>query len=596
MEILTAAGEHYDLPEDYSLDLELINPVLDQVGSQTAPGTLPFTPRNLRLLDYPNRIDRAKKYTIKRNVTLRQGLFMKNATQAVLKANPSDKIVTTFYFDEAIFYEKIKSQKLNTLDFTVDPAFPTASAPSVQTCKNLIFQVMRQDRESDFHVFPVLTKLEKYPAIFDILTNPEILNATIHTGTTLTQLRDWSGRTETIDNTEITYPPGYGITPFLKISYLIESIAKAAGYTVGENTFKTHPELQHLVILNNVADAICRGHIDYRQLVPDIPVSDFVETLKKKFGAVFIIEEQKNLIHIRLLEEILSSAPDADLTAFLTATPKIEWSEPKQVKLSAGTSLPFSQPETALYEEFVKIHGEPLPFGFYQEINKPYFVAPEASYIMYVPDKEKPGYNKIIRISSSNFQYFTNDKIETEEMTSPDEQVAELSFVENVGKNPNNTNILESYVLPVIGEKTNKNTTIYINNEAQEAGESSMPLIFCFRVPGTTADEQKRKTIGTPYRNINADATWGNLTLTYQGEFGLYNTFWKKYDTCLRSSFHTVQCTLKMPWDKLQSLKLHTPKLLFNQPVLIERIKCRIGNGKCEITEATFRTLRAYEE
>ena len=87
MEIITEQGEHFDIPTDQSFDFEFINPMLSEVGSQTLPCTLPYTPRNLRLLEHPNRYDRAKKYTIKRNVTLRQGTFVKRATQAVFKAN-----------------------------------------------------------------------------------------------------------------------------------------------------------------------------------------------------------------------------------------------------------------------------------------------------------------------------------------------------------------------------------------------------------------------------------------------------------------------------------------------------------------------------
>ena len=51
MEIITEQGEHFDVPADYSFDFEFINPMLSEVGSQTAPGTLPYTTRNLKLLD-----------------------------------------------------------------------------------------------------------------------------------------------------------------------------------------------------------------------------------------------------------------------------------------------------------------------------------------------------------------------------------------------------------------------------------------------------------------------------------------------------------------------------------------------------------------
>ena len=602
MEIITENGEHFDLPTDYYLELELINPLLDDVGSQTAPGTLPYTPHNLQLLDFPDRMDRSRKYTIKRNITLRQETFVKKATQAVLKANRYDKIVSTFYFDEAIFYEKIKGIKLSELNFKVDPSFPQQGNPSVQGCMDFIFQVMAQKQTSDFHVFPVITKLEKYPNFLDIFNKPDILNLTVHyDNSNLERLRDWSDRRDTVDNAEITYPAGYGVTFFLKVSYILESIAQELGYSVGTNIFKTHPELQHLVIVNNVADTIVRGFVDYRQLVPAISASDFISVLKTKFGAFIIIDEEKKLLQIELYENVLTSSADMDLTEFLTEYPRIEWAEPKQVKLSAGTTLPFSATKTELYEDFVKIYGIPEKLQLLGDliVNKAYFDSSTSSIVMYMPDKDAPGWqtNKLVRLSSSNFAYYTKDAITIEDHNSEDEQLAEVFLIELFSKNPSSGSTdFEGYLAPVVNSRRNVNTTLFINNQAQDSEESEMPLIFCFRVPATTPDGHRRKTVGTPYTRSFEEGEWSNLSLTNQGEHGLFENFWKTYDTCLRSSFHTVRCTMNIPFIKLQQLKLHTPKLLFNQPVIIERIKCKIGNGKCEITEAVFRTLRPYTD
>lgn len=600
MEIITENGQYFDLPTDYYLELELINPLLDDVGSQTAPGTLPYTPHNLQLLDFPDRMDRSRKYTIKRNITLRQETFIKKATQAVLKANRYDKIVSTFYFDEAVFYEKIKGIKLSELNFKVDPSFPKQDTPSVQGCMNFIFQVMAQNRTSDFHVFPVMTKLEQYPNFLDLFDKPDILNLTVHSeNVNLQRLRDWSTRRDIVDNAEITYPAGYGVTFFLKVSYVLESIARELGYSIGTNIFKTHPELQHLVIVNNVADTIVRGYVDYRQLVPSMTASDFIAVLKTKFGAFIIVEEEKKLLHIELYENILTSSADMDLSEFLTEYPRIEWTEPKQVKLSAGTTLPFSATKTELYEDFVKTYGVPEKFQFLFGTvipNKTYFESSTSSIIMYVPDKDAPGWqtNKLVRLSSSNFAYYTKDTLALEDHTSEDEQLAEVFLLELLDKNPaTDRNDMEGYLLPIVNSRRNLNTTLFINNEAQNSKETEMPLMFCFRVPAIAADGKRRKTVGTPYSRSFEEAEWSNLSLTSQS---LFNNFWKTYDTCLRSSFHTVRCAMNIPFVKLQQMKLHTPKLLFNQPVIIERIKCKIGNGKCEITEAIFRTLRPYAD
>lgn len=153
MEIITEGGG-LDIPADYTCDFEFINPMLSEVGSQTAPGTLPYTPRNLKLLDYPQRYDRANKYTIKRNVILREGTFQKRATQAVLKANEKDKIVTTFYLDEAIFYEKIKDVQMSAVNY---------GEPRKQTVRelfNLCSDVMFNREVDDFHLFPVVADFD----------------------------------------------------------------------------------------------------------------------------------------------------------------------------------------------------------------------------------------------------------------------------------------------------------------------------------------------------------------------------------------------------------------------------------------------------
>lgn len=90
--------------------------------------------------------------------------------------------------------------------------------------------------------------------------------------------------------------------------------------------------------------------------------------------------------------------------------------------------------------------------------------------------------------------------------------------------------------------------------------------------------------------------TWGNWNLKIAGEDGLYERFWKKWDMVIQNSNQTVNCILNLTLTQLQMLNMCTPKLLFNQPVFIERIKCKIGNNKFEITEAVFRTLREYED
>ena len=88
----------------------------------------------------------------------------------------------------------------------------------------------------------------------------------------------------------VDVPFGFGITPFLKVSFVIKKIIEHFGYSVGESVFESDVSFKQLVLVNNVADAIVGGVLDYTQLLPTCNVSDFILALQKKFGLVFICD------------------------------------------------------------------------------------------------------------------------------------------------------------------------------------------------------------------------------------------------------------------------------------------------------------------
>ena len=71
---------------------------------------------------------------------------------------------------------------------------------------------------------------------------------------------------------------------------------------------------KQLVLVNNVADAIVGGVLDYTQLLPTCNVSDFILALQKKFGLVFICDDTKKTISVTLIDDNISREPDVDLT------------------------------------------------------------------------------------------------------------------------------------------------------------------------------------------------------------------------------------------------------------------------------------------
>ena len=589
MEIITEKGERFDVPADYSFDFEFINPMLSEVGSQTAPGTLPYTTRNLKLLDYPQRFDRAKKYLIKRNVLLCAGTFQKRATQAVLKANEKDKIVTTFYLDEAIFYEKIKDVQMGAINYG-EPR-----KQSVRELFNLCSDVMFNRRVDDFHLFPVVADFDGKTYTSGIWLN----KIKIDPDTKAASLWDQSTSQVEIDGTMVDVPFGFGVTPFLKVSFIVKKIIEHFGYSVGESVFESNISFKQLVLVNNVADAIVGGELDYKQLLPTCNVSDFILALQKKFGLVFACDDARKTISTFLIDDTIGLEPDVDLTKYAAELPRIEWHDNEQLKISAGTSIRSAAPPCELLSDLVAKYGEITflknDYGI-QTNGKLYYVAPENTiYRKYYAEGSS---RANLQRFSPYFNYYSSKSKTMVEYASDDEQLPmfrlRIKATNNAG-----SDVYNFYYVPTIPEIVFLNSTLVKGDDIDNSKTTTdIKMMFCFKVPELQREKNSGTLIsmGTTVKYDYSGETWGDWSLKIAGEDSLYERFWRKYDSMIQGSNQTINCLLNLTLTQLQMLNISTPKLLFNQPVLIERIKCKIGSNKFEITEAIYRTLREYQD
>lgn len=592
MEIITDKGEYFDIPEDYTIDFEFINPILDDVGSQTAPGTLPYTKRNLRLLDYPDRMDRARKYMVKRNVTLRENSFQKTASQLIMKANPKDKIVSTFYLDEAIFYEKIKNVGLMDINWPV-------IYMSDGNIRELFDDVMMLRKEEDFCIFPVSIGFNGQEKTDDISNyeEPNWLNQIFYPAANIVSVSEpklwWRGVEENVP------AHNYGLTPFLRMSYIMEKIAEHLGYTFEYNVFRDHPAFRHLVLINNVIDSSI-GHLDYSRLMPDRPVSELAILLATKFGIKILCDDLNKKLFTLVIEETITQKPDFDFTPFLTGVPKIEWTENGQLKLSAQTSFPGAKPFCNTWQEFITCFPNIQTVNKRSEIDKKFsyydfafYVKSENSYWIRTAEMAYEGSQFLQAFYSPFFNHY-DEKQKTGSVVdfgASDEQLPMMEY-DNTGT-PSAARSVKNFKIIV----PNIDSCMHLVTRYGEKGkQSDMPFMFCFNIPYLQQTPNGAFPGGTTSKYDWNGNEWTDFSLSICGKDGILEKLWKKYDEMISHSYHSITCTMNLPLAMLQTLKLYTPKLLFNQPVLIERIKCKIGNGKCEITEAIFRTLRPYED
>ena len=157
------------------------------------------------------------------------------------------------------------------------------------------------------------------------------------------------------DDTEIKLPIGYGLTPFLRVKYILSVI-------FSEYTLKTaallikFPNFNNDVVINTVADAICSGIIRYNQLVPDVTVNEFIDYCEKRYGGKFIVNEINKVVTFTNYD-VITSNPDIDLTPYLTGKLKLGASDFEELSIHYNSDIEVTNKDS-------KIKHTTLEFDF----------------------------------------------------------------------------------------------------------------------------------------------------------------------------------------------------------------------------------------
>ncbi|MEZ7884180.1 MAG: hypothetical protein QMB39_02885, partial [Bacteroidales bacterium] len=241
-------------------------------------------------------------------------------------------------FDESEIYSALSSVSLRSL--TGLPILQPSGG--VTDLIHHMNEVMLEKISEPFHVFQICVALPSTESNGVEHFYPEYLNKEISGGMN-DYILDAGARTETylIDSSvvETKLPAGYGITGFLKVSWILNKIFEHFGYTLEDNPFENDPQLSRLVVLNNSADAIVKGSLNYVDMLPDCTVNEFLQALYCRFGNVYFINGQAKTVHCKLIDEIVSSPGSNDWSDLKASNPTIYVNEPKQLKLSAATSI-----------------------------------------------------------------------------------------------------------------------------------------------------------------------------------------------------------------------------------------------------------------
>lgn len=365
MRIQTTEGKDFQLPAGFAAEYNLYNVLLCDAGEQTAPLTLPGIPENLELVGWSNRIDNEYKPFTDLKVLVSDGLMARWCNMGIHSATRKEGISCTLYFAIAEFYSRAGTRKLASLAWPtyMSPTYtsqtltqrvqylinllkaqyssPTDSAifgvRPVATTKECTWKFSKHVRTGEVGTYVVenvkglliLNGFEKWQSSIDFKSE-ETKNLTVFEGE-FPQIQ--------IENdVDIPLTLGYGMTPFLKLRYVLEFIFSSFGYTVDMSrvTDITDYYQHRIFLLNNVADAIYGGKLEVKQLVPDVTIKEFIAEIEKLFVGKFIIDEisRKATFYVYgyQLNEFTAMA-DMDLTEYLVTEPELGATEFVTLKL-----------------------------------------------------------------------------------------------------------------------------------------------------------------------------------------------------------------------------------------------------------------------
>ncbi|MDR1675604.1 MAG: hypothetical protein LBR86_03950 [Tannerella sp.] len=626
IKIKKLSGERFDLPPDFIIEGEKNNPLFSEKGSQTVPVSFPATAHNRRLLDSAFRLDRAEKPGQAIPAVIESGPAQQRGVMAVNSASP--KIISAgIGFDEAEMYSRMSAMQLRDMPVLSDPAYrftpPGATRDDrIDALLTHLTAVMKEEIEADYFMFPVVLhydnngvseedqqngeELKHYRIILNELNtiwqddnqNPILPSGAIAELKALEhRLLTWYVNSEEV---YIDAPKGYGVSPFLKVGKLLEIIFENFGYAIEENPFTSHRQLKKLAVLNNTMDTILTGTLHYSDLMPDITVGEFLESLYNKFGLCWFVDSNTNTVRLRFLKDLLnpSSGTAVDLNRFKTEEPEIFYSPQRQLKLTANREVGksgFGFTSETLYDTFE---------AFLKAYNHQFTD-------MYENDAWIEGLSCIF--NTFDTQYFIRENIETAEsgkLSSSDFfdwdkktpgleyeeiQMGDLclpfDFYQNIQMLHYGANVKHHYSNVVFDGETPK----------EEENPAKLAFAFGWGLTDYTASNRYNWFFASQInRDVHGhflydpDENKYDISLAINREDGLYNRFWKEYDAFLRHSAQEVTCKLKLSDTQTVNLRMDQVMMLNFQPLVPEQIKFKL-NGPGNVSEGRFRTLRLYE-
>lgn len=581
-------GETLDLPQSFSFDVEDSSPVFNDRGSMSVPATVPPTPGNMRLMGFAGRLDSAGS-VCEKQCRVVSGSFIRSGKLNVTSVSQRGGVSFNIGFGNSIAYEKWQKKQLNELANLPVMVFEADDDPGADVLDYMYGVVYRQadPAENPFAVFPIAVGCESVKNngasgtstdYWEILNAPGRLSGEV-SGPVIRVIGEAV--------TELTVPHRYGITPFLRVWYVLDLIFNDLGLSIASNPFKSG-DLARLVILNNTADALCTGKVHVADLMPDNSVESFLNALWVRFGCVYNINWDTGAADIRLLRDILGSEASADWSDLAASMPGIDFAARQYLSLSASTSFEGAAPANDRFEDFIKgcdtdgVYVTSTPKG-----NEGYDCLYDPVGSMWYKCDGKGGF---LQTSSAFFNWNPQSAgMEALELSSDDECVP----MKNVWGESDGVH----GPTPFYQAGSRHMHTYVKGSDDNKADTTGCPLAFMWAFTGTT--DMPLGTIGRLSHETGEGEVleWPggdvshSTTLIFQFKNGLYDKFWRAYDSLIRNGARTCRVNLAFPLHSLLSLDPFSPVRFSGGVCLIDKLKYSLPAGAEVVADASMRVV-----
>ena len=556
MRLVTSKGELM-LPADFSFSIEQNSPAFSTEGTQSIPVTLPAAPLNMSALEHPDRPGRVNKYLRKIPAKLEAGVLHKSGQLVIGAAKSGDGITCAMMINESDLYAQIK-------DITLPEVFEKitrADITGVENWYNRIYACMTGSVTDDFTAFPVAINLNdgKY----------QLLNAPDTSSELNPWPLRWRARRISYGDEAVNVPDGYGITPFLWLWRMLELLFDDFGYGVRANPFKSDDFLKKIVLINNTADSICKGSLNYADLIPSCSISEFVKWLENKFCVHLYIYPEAKTVDLVPFDNVINSVAQMDVTHIIDGAEKYSFSDAVELDLSSDTSLEGATPAADTIFDLAKKYSN------LAELSEPEFRNDAWKHTLvyrrstgeYFEILRKPGQSSIekSRLGSNYFKYYTGRLAEKKhEAVDVMPAMVEVKLGLNGSKEQN-------VVCPYIGDSKHRNTSY---KEKSEATEQKIIIALFAGLSDEDSIIEAKYYLGTTQKYNNMGVQWSVYDLTLQS---LYPLFWSSWNDLLMNSAVELQAKIDYSPEQLLSLRLDLPVMIKGQPCIIKKLSYSVG-------------------